>query len=306
MLDTNLFNNIDKYHFSPQLRDAVRVAEHLQMPLLLTGEPGTGKTKIADALQQVLGKELNEDILIHTFDTKSISVFKDLIYKYDYLKHFQNVQLGTKIPDNDFEKEYITYNALGEAIKANKKSIVLIDEVDKAPRDFPNDLLDILGKTEKTEKTYFEVPELQKIKGAKSKFETDNKPFIVITSNSEKSLPDAFLRRCIYFHIPFPEDEVLTKILLKHFEGKPNIENNMQTIETWFSEVRKDLYRKKPSTAELISWLQVMETQDFPFEKLNYGDTAALSEQEKETLKMSFSVIAKTQDDYEKISAAHT
>jgi len=105
--------------------------------------------------------------------------------------------------DSDFEKEYITYNALGQAIKANKKSIVLIDEVDKAPRDFPNDLLDIL------EQTYFEVPELQKIKGAKSKFETDNKPFIVITSNSEKSLPDAFLRRCIYFHTFIVKNQAL-------------------------------------------------------------------------------------------------
>ena len=108
MLDTNLFNNINKYHFSPQLRDAVRVAEHLQMPLLLTGEPGTGKTKIAEALQQVLGKELKEDIPVHTFNTKSISVFKDLTYKYDYLKHFQNVQLKKEVADNDFEKEYLS------------------------------------------------------------------------------------------------------------------------------------------------------------------------------------------------------
>jgi len=90
MLDTNLFNNINKYHFSPQLRDAVRVADHLKMPLLLTGEPGTGKTKIAKALKQVLEKELNQKIPVHTFNTKSVSVFKDLIYKYDYLKHFQN------------------------------------------------------------------------------------------------------------------------------------------------------------------------------------------------------------------------
>jgi len=299
MLDINLFD-INDYYFSPQLRDAVRVAVYLEMPLLLTGEPGTGKTKIAEALKQVLKKqEPNEDITIHRFNTKSVSVFKDLIYKYDYLKHFQDVQLGKgKNKNIDFEKEYITYNALGQAIKANKKSIVLVDEVDKAPRDFPNDLLDIL------EETYFEIPELRDIEGAKDELRAKIKPFIIITSNSEKSLPDAFLRRCIYFHIPFPNDVILTKILLIHFKSE-SIKNNMKTIEHWFSEVRKNLYRKKPSTAELISWLKVMDEKKFPFEKLNYGDISALSEEEKETLKMSFSVVAKTQDDYEKISDAH-
>lgn len=298
MLNKQLFDDIENYHFSPELRDAVRVAAYLQMPLLLTGEPGTGKTEIAKALQQVLRKAEKEDVAIYTFNTKSISVFKDLIYRYDYLKHFQDVHLGKPIEVKDFEAKYITYNAFGRAIKEQKRSIVLIDEVDKAPRDFPNDLLDIL------EQTSFEVPELKQVDEKKVHVQSDKKPFIIITSNSEKSLPDAFLRRCIYFNIPFPKDEVLEKILLKHFDIEM-VTRNIGVIQAWFEAVRKSLYRKKPSTAELIAWLQVMKKQDFPFEKLVYGDISKLDELEIEGLQVSFSVLAKTQDDFQKLYEVH-
>ena len=291
MLEPRLFDDINQYHFSPQLRDAVRTAYFLQMPLLLTGEPGTGKTKIAAALKEVLEKAYpTEQVNDYTFNTKSISVYKDLLYQYDYLKHFQDAQLQR---EQAIEK-YITYNALGQALLAATHSIVLIDEIDKAPRDFPNDLLDIL------ENSAFEIPELQN-----KRYTSTIKPFIIITSNSEKNLPDAFLRRCIYYHIYFPSDEALAKILLKHFETNKAVKANLRTIEQWFVDVRKNLHRKNPSTAELIAWLSLMINYNFPFDQLIYGQLEHLNPSQKEQLRLSFSVLAKTQEDLKKLREDH-
>lgn len=305
MINTNHFNDIDKYYFTPELIDAVRVAEFLGKPLLLTGKPGTGKTKLADALVRVLKEAWDTKVIKRTFNTKSISVYKDLLYTYEQLKHFQDVHLNNpKQKGKHFESEYITYGALGEAIKdKTNRSIVLIDEVDKAPRDFPNDLLDVLDQHS------FEVPELKKeLPNDAWQFKTDeaNKPFIIITSNSEKSLPDAFLRRCVYHHIAVPTDEKLQEILLKHFAKDENKKiPYFDKINAFFEKVRKELYRKSPGTAELISWLQVMQNQNFPFDKLEWGNVENLSESEKQTLRLSFSILAKKQDDFETIHKAH-
>lgn len=302
MIDKNHFNDIEGYYFRPELIDAVRVAEFLGKPLLLTGEPGTGKTKLAEALVQVFSKAWYTEVKKRTFNTKSISVYKDLLYTYEQLKHFQNVHLNQpKLKGKDFEKEYISYGALGEAIKDKKtRSIVLIDEVDKAPRDFPNDLLDVLDHTT------FEVQELQKELPNDCQFEANQnkKPFIVITSNSEKSLPDAFLRRCVYHHIAVPKDAILQKILLTKF-AKAAIEPHFEIIDAFFDKVRTELYRKKPGTAELIAWLQVMQNQNFPFDKLEWGKVDNLSESEKQTLRLSFSILAKKQEDFDTIHQAH-
>jgi MoxR-like ATPase len=302
MIDKNHFDNIEKYYFTPELIDAVRVAEFLGKPLLLTGEPGTGKTKLAEALVQVFGKAWKTKVVKRTFNTKSVSIYKDLLYTYEQLKHFQDVQLNVpKRKEKAFETEYISYGALGEAIKDKvTRSVVLIDEVDKAPRDFPNDLLDVLDQTT------FEVPELKKELSNAWQFEADekNKPFIIITSNSEKSLPDAFLRRCVYHHIAVPKDDKLQQVLLMHF-AKNEIKPHFEKIDAFFEKVRKELYRKAPGTAELIAWLQVMQNQKFPFDKLEWGNVDNLNESERQILRLSFSILAKKQDDFELIHKAH-
>lgn len=209
------FMKPENYLADPGLRDACNVALLLGQPLLLTGEPGTGKTLFAYSLAWELG--FDEPL---KFETKSTSTARDLFYSYDTLRQFQDAQSG-KVDRKPLD--YLTYNALGIAIlltgeeseienfvppdfvhPGKRRSIVLIDEVDKATRDFPNDILNEL------EHLYFRVPELGNVKiPAHPKLQ----PIVVITSNSEKDLPDAFLRRCVYYNIPFPQEKRLADIV---------------------------------------------------------------------------------------------
>lgn len=240
------------------LVDAVNVALLLGQPLLLTGEPGTGKTQLAYSLAWELG--LGTPL---KFETKSDSVARDLFYTYDALGRFQARESGSQSDP----LHYITYNALGQAIlRANpreryadllppefehdepRRSVVLIDEVDKAPRDFPNDILNEI------EGMYFRLRELG---NAVVSADPDMRPVVVITSNSEKDLPDAFLRRCIYYNIPFP-DERLNEIVesrLGKYAGASS-EFLTEALEI-FALLRKPTagLRKKPATAELLNWL---------------------------------------------------
>lgn len=240
---------------------AVNVALLLGQPLLLTGEPGTGKTQLAYSIGGELGYE------VFKFETKSTSAARDLFYMYDTLGRFHAAQLQQGSLNS---KDYIVYNALGLAILRSReldavkewlpndfnhggkqRSIVLIDEIDKAPRDFPNDLLNEI------EEMYFRIPELGL---GNKKIEADEKmrPIVIITSNSEKSLPDAFLRRCIFYNIPFPEPERLKEIVLSHmvsFEGKA-----VQWLDDaldFFAKLREPSrgLEKRPATAELLNWL---------------------------------------------------
>lgn len=202
----------------PGLADALRVALVLRKPLLLTGEPGTGKTECAAYLAWKLG--YGEPL---AFEAKSVSEAKDLFYTYDTLGRFHAKEEGKAAPD---ARTFIHFNALGEAILrtlagdavadvvppgwehgAPRQSVVLIDEIDKAPRDFPNDLLN------EVDRLYFRIPELgNRIKRAAEGLE----PVLVITSNSEKNLPPAFLRRCVYYHIPFPKERLETIVGFAH------------------------------------------------------------------------------------------
>lgn len=248
------------YYADPGLVDACNVALLLGQPLLLTGEPGTGKTQFVYNLAWELGYDLPLK-----FDTKSTSVARDLFYTHDTLRRFQDAQSGVKSSN---ALPYLTYQALGAAIlrtldyedivdyvpgdfvhNGKERSIVLIDEIDKAPRDFPNDLLNEL------EQAYFHVPELKNIK---IEANPELRPVVVITSNSEKDLPDAFLRRCIYYNIPFPERDRLLTIATNRLQvilGKS--ESFLKDALDLFYELRDPAHdlRKKPTTAELLGWL---------------------------------------------------
>ncbi|MBI1396885.1 MAG: AAA family ATPase [Betaproteobacteria bacterium] len=252
------------------LVDAVNVALLLNRPLLLTGEPGTGKTQLAYSVAwQLAARKLLHVATpsVEKFETKSSSMARDLFYLFDTLRMFQAAQLRGSVNSLD----YLTYNALGCAIlnalprdrldgivppefryTGPTRSVVLIDEVDKAPRDFPNDLLNEI------EHMYFRVPELGNLHVGGDDIPDDLRPIVIITSNSERNLPDPFLRRCIYYDIPFPEDEELREILLLRVPRLQGTASPLMADATaFFLRVRNEnLARRRISPAELIQWLQ--------------------------------------------------
>ena len=253
----------DSYIADEGLKDACNVALLLNQPLLLTGEPGTGKTQFAFSLAWEL--DFQPPL---KFETKSNSTARDLFYIYDALKRFQDIQSQVQSTQ---PLNYLKYQALGLAIlQANhpedvqdllpdefqafekRRSVVLIDEIDKAPRDFPNDLLNELDQM------YFRIPELGNVT---IKADPDLQPIVIITSNSEKDLPDAFLRRCIYYHIPFPERERLSDIVANRLGIHAGTSSEfLQDALDLFYQLRKSGLRKKPATAELLGWLISLKT----------------------------------------------
>lgn len=263
-----------------KLIDAANVALILGQPLLLTGEPGTGKTQFA----YYASWKLRRDPPL-VFETKSTSTARDLFYTYDTIGRFHAAQEqraaapGEPRPAPPGPREFITYNALGLAIiYANepgavrqyvpggfeedwepRRSVVLMDEIDKATRDFPNDILN------EVENLYFRVPELGLTGRATISADADRRPLLILTSNSEKNLPDAFLRRCVYYHIPFPTDALLTNIVLSRL-GDLRGQGWVDDAIKLFSELRAldNRLDKKPATAELLGWLRAMHQQFRP------------------------------------------
>lgn len=264
-------NSPKGYIASQPLADAVNVAIALGQPLLLTGEPGTGKTQLANSIAHQMGIPLLKSYI------KTTSTAKDLFYRYDSLRHFHDVQLKDKKEVKT--TAYITLNALGTAIvnSPNLRSVVLIDEIDKAPRDFPNDLLNEL---ENMEFTIHETGDTYKATEA-------NRPIVVITSNSEKNLPDAFMRRCVFYHIPFPDTDLLKKIVQRRVPLKNSLQTKLDALIQHFTNIRNKDIRKKPATAELLSWIQILNELEIDIDNPAH----------KNLLLMSYTILAKNEQD---------
>jgi MoxR-like ATPase len=294
--------NPNGYRASPALVQAVNVALALGMPLLVTGEPGTGKTQLAYrmAAELGLGRPLR-------FDVKSSSQANDLFYQFDSIRQFAQSQLKAAARESLPEaREFVRIHALGRAILNSLhpdevaarlgpphrhthagRSLVLIDEIDKAPRDFPNDLL---NQIENLEFTIYEMSETFTAERALA-------PVILITSNSEKQLPEPFLRRCVYHHIEFPKDrseiEELLGTRLRQMElgGQAHDE-----LIRWFFKLREDVNLvKKPSTSELLDWLCVLT-------RAGLVPRRPIAEQ-RDMLKACLGSLLKSQSDIERIGA---
>ena len=231
------FKGTDKYIVSPALRDVVNVAVALKRPLLVKGEPGTGKTLLAHNIARGLGK----DLII--WNVKSTTKAKDGLYVYDTVQRLNDSRFGTG--DVSDIKRYIHLGQLGRAFASPEQVVLLIDEVDKADIEFPNDLLNEL------EEMSFYIPETEENVSAL------HRPIVVVTSNSEKELPDAFLRRCVFHYIEFPDPDLMKDIVAVHF---PDLDKRLlKEVLTRFYWLREiDGFRKKSSTSELLDWIAAL------------------------------------------------
>ena len=241
------FKGSSDYVVSEELMHAVNVSMILEKPLLIKGEPGTGKTMLAQSIADAFNKELI------VWNIKSTTKAQEGLYMYDTIQRLYDSQFG----DGDVAdiKKYIKLGKLGQAFTAKKKPILLIDEIDKADLEFPNDLLWELDKME------YHIPE------TKETIKAIDRPVVIITSNAEKELPDAFLRRCIFHYIEFPNAEKMEEIVNVHY---PKIEKNLlnQAMETFYWIRGLKEIQKKPSTSELLDWLQALVVSGISIEKI--------------------------------------
>ena len=245
------FNGTEKYIASRELQLAVNAAITLEKPLLIKGEPGTGKTMLAEELAKSLDANLIQ------WHIKSTTKAQQGLYEYDAVSRLRDSQLGDeKVHDIG---NYIVKGKLWQAFDAEKRTILLIDEIDKADIEFPNDLLLELDKME------FFVYETQQLIKAKQR------PIVIITSNNEKELPDAFLRRCFFHYIQFPDAQEMRQIVDVHFPEIKKILLN-QALESFFDLRDVPGLRKKPSTSELLDWLKLLVAEDIPAEALQNKD----------------------------------
>lgn len=233
----NHFKGTNDYVLSPELRDAVNVSIVLGRPLLVKGEPGTGKTLLAHSIATGLGKKL----LI--WNIKSTTKAREGLYVYDTVQRLNDARFGDR--DISDIKQYIKLGKLGESFNDDEQVVLLIDEIDKADIEFPNDLLNELDEMS------FYIPETGETVRAK------HRPIVIITSNSEKELPDPFLRRCVFHYIEFPGESLMEDIVHVHF---PDIEKKLlkESLIRFYWIRQHDMLRKKPSTSELIDWIQAL------------------------------------------------
>jgi len=241
------FQSTESYIVSTELALAVNAAVTLEKPLLIKGEPGTGKTKLAEEL----AASLNTDLL--RWHIKSTTKAQQGLYEYDAVSRLRDSQLGSERVHDI--ANYIKPGKLWQAFSAEKRPVLLIDEIDKADIEFPNDLLHELDQME------FHVYETGE------QISAVHRPIVIITSNNEKELPDAFLRRCFFHYIRFPDSETLQQIVAVHF---PNIQQRLLStaLDVFFDLRDVPHLKKKPSTSELLDWLKLLLAEDIGPEQL--------------------------------------
>ena len=247
-MDMNVFKGSDDYVVTRELMNAVNVSIALKKPLLIKGEPGTGKTMLAEAISKAL------DMKLIIWGIKSTTKAQEGLYVYDTVQRLYDSQFGEgNVSDI---KQYIKLGKLGEAFTSDKQVVLLIDEIDKADLEFPNDLLWELDKME------FYINE------TKETIKTKHRPIVIITSNAEKELPDAFLRRCIFHYIEFPDEEKMEEIIKVHF-GDIDYKLCRKALDAFYELRKMDELHKKPSTSELLDWIQALMISGVDVENLS-------------------------------------
>lgn len=239
-MESSVFTGSEKYVLDQELAKIVNISMVLEMPLLLKGEPGTGKTMLAHAIADTLRMELI------TLNVKSSMKLIDALYQYDTLTRLNDSRFGDSTRNVGNISDYIKMGKIGQSFVAAKRCILLIDEIDKAETEFQDDMLDVLDQMQ------FDIMETDGVVSAK------NRPVIIITSNAKKDLSDPFLGRCNFHHIAFPDPKMMRKILAVHFSDiSENLVEN--AVRTFFGLRDVDGIEKKPATRELINWVRALQ-----------------------------------------------
>lgn len=252
------FTGSTRYVLDEELAGIVNISMVLEMPLLLKGEPGTGKTMLAHAIAENLGMPL---IILNV---KSSMKLVEALYQYDTLTRLNDSRFGDSERDVSNIEDYIKMGKIGQAFTAAERTVLLIDEIDKADTDFQDDMLDVLDQME------FDIIEIDRTVQAK------HRPVFIITSNAKKDLSDPFLGRCNFHHIAFPDPKMMRKIVKVHF---PDIDKELleNTINTFYGLRELDAVEKRPATRELLNWLRALQADpDFKPRRLAKGEVPYL------------------------------